>query len=230
MGHWNVADVMTPRVVYVYPDTPFKEIVDLLELNRINAVPVVDDDLRVVGIVSSADLVTKIEFAGDDDRIRLLEPRHTRNARAKSAATAAAELMSAPATTITGSASIVAAAKVMERSLLKRLPVVDPDGRLVGMVTRADLLKVFLRRDAQIRCEIVDEVLEDLIGVEPSQVAVEVSDGVVTLRGRLDRRSLIPVVKRQVERVDGVVDLVSYLGYAVDDTRATAGAGRPPLP
>jgi len=229
MGQWRVADVMTSRTVHVQPDTPFKEIVDLLEVNRINAVPVVDSSLRVIGLVSSADLVSKIEFAGDDDRVRILEPRHTRTARTKSAATAAADLMTTPAITITSRTPHVAAAKVMEQAQLKRLPVVDGLGRLVGMVTRADLLKVFLRPDSQIRCEIIDEVLEDLVGVEPSQVGVEVSDGVVTLVGRLDRRSLIPVVKRQVGRVDGVVDVVSHLGYARDDIREAVAAARPRL-
>jgi len=226
MAQWRVADVMTNRTVHVQADTPFKEIVDLLEANRINAVPVVDSSLRVIGLVSSADLVSKIEFAGDEGRIRLLESRHTRTARNKSAATAAADLMTAPAITTTGRTPLVAAAKAMEQAQLKRLPVVDGLGRLVGMVTRADLLKVFLRPDSQIRCEIIDEVLEDLVGVEPSQIAVEVSDGVVTLVGRVDRRSLIPVVKRQVGRVDGVVDVVSDLGFARDDIREAVAATR----
>jgi len=227
MGQWSVADVMTSRAVCVQPDTPFKEIVDLLELNRINAVPVVDASLRVIGLVSSADLVAKIEFAGDEEGVRLVESRHTRAVRDKAAATAAADLMTAPAITITSRTPLVAAAKVMEKSQLKRLPVVDRLGRLVGMVTRAGLLKVVLRPDSQIRCEIVDEVLEDLAGVEPAQIVVDVSDGVVTLTGRLDRRSLIPLVKRQVGRVDGVVDVVSDLGYAHDDIREAVTAARP---
>ena len=157
MGRWNVADVMTIGAISVQEDTPFKEIVDLLEAHEINAVPVVDGFDRVVGVVSSADLVPKIEFAGDDDHLRLFENRHTRQARGKAHATAAGELMNAPAVTVMSTTSVVAAARIMETDELKRLPVVDDMGRLIGMVTRRDLLKVFLRTDEEIRREIVAE-------------------------------------------------------------------------
>ncbi|HTJ34356.1 MAG TPA: CBS domain-containing protein [Dactylosporangium sp.] len=217
MSRWNVADVMTIGAVSVEQDTPFKEIVDLLEAHEVNAVPVVDPLGRVVGVVSSADLMPKIEFAGDDDRVRLFESRHTRQARGKAHATAAGELMSAPAVTVLGTTSLVAAARIMEAAELKRLPVVDDLGRLVGMVTRRDLLKVFLRTDADIRREILQEALHGLVGVEASQLRVEVDDGVVTLLGEVEHAVVIPSLVRQVERVDGVVDVVSHLSAAVDD-------------
>ncbi|GAA3276537.1 MULTISPECIES: CBS domain-containing protein [Dactylosporangium] len=217
MSRWDVADVMTVGAVSVQEDTPFKEIIDLLELHEVNALPVVDEFDRVVGIVSSADLLTKIEFAGDDDRVRLFESRHTRQARTKAHATAAGELMHAPAITITGRASLPAAARIMESAGLKRLPVVDDLGRLIGMVTRRDLLKVFLRADEDIRREIQDAALAGLVGIDHSQLRVEVDDGVVTLLGQVERASLIPVVIRQIERTDGVVDVVSQLSAETDD-------------
>ncbi|MGI5239694.1 CBS domain-containing protein [Dactylosporangium sp. CA-139066] len=217
MSRWNVADVMTVGAVSVQEDTPFKEIVDLLEAHGVNAVPVVDAFERVVGVVSSADLMPKIEFAGEDDRPRLFESRHTRQARGKAHATAAGELMSAPAITVMGTTSLVAAARVMESAELKRLPVVDDLGRLIGMVTRRDLLKVFLRSDDDIRREIRQEALHGLVGVEASQVRVEVDDGVVTLLGQVEHAVVIPSVVRQVERVDGVVDVVSHLSAVIED-------------
>ncbi|WP_432839529.1 CBS domain-containing protein [Dactylosporangium sp. CA-092794] len=217
MSRWNVADVMTMGAVSVQADTPFKEIVDLMEAHEVNAVPVVDEFDRVVGVVSSADLLTKIEFAGDDDRVRLFESRHTRQARGKAHATAAGELMSAPVVTVMGTTSLPAAARIMESAGLKRLPVVDDLGRLIGMVTRRDLLKVFLRSDEEIRREIENEALDGLVGVERSQVRVEVDDGVVTLLGEVERSSVIPSVIRQIERVDGVVDVVSHLSASADD-------------
>jgi CBS domain-containing protein len=217
MSRWNVADVMTIGAVSVQEDTPFKEIVDLLEAHGVNAVPVVDGFERVVGVVSSADLMPKIEFAGDDERPRLFESRHTRQARGKAHATAAAELMSAPAVTVMGTTSLVAAARIMESAELKRLPVVDDIGRLAGLVTRRDLLKVFLRTDHDIRREILQEALHGLVGVEASQLRIEVDDGVVTLLGQVEHAVVIPSVVRQIERVDGVVDVVSHLSAAVDD-------------
>lgn len=211
MGRWTVADVMTADVISIDEDTPFKQIVDLLEAHGINAVPVVDHDHRVLGLVSSADLVPKIEFAGEEDRPHPFEgPKH-RHAREKASGTAAAELMTSPAITVAPGATIVATAKKMEGANLKRLPVVDDAGRLVGMVTRGDLLKVFLRNDADIRREIVDEVMCDLPGLDRVQLQVEVDDGVVTLLGQVDHPSLIAPILRRVESVPGVVDLVSYL-------------------
>ncbi|MEV0570422.1 CBS domain-containing protein [Dactylosporangium sp. NPDC050588] len=218
MGRWNVADVMTIGAISVQEDTPFKEIVDLLEAHEINAVPVVDAHDRVVGVVSSADLVPKIEFAGDDDHPRLFEGRHTRQARGKAHATAAGELMNAPAVTVLSTTSVVAAARIMETDELKRLPVVDDLGRLIGMVTRRDLLKVFLRTDEDIRREILTEAVDDLVGIDRSQLRVEVDDGVVTLLGEVDRGSLVAPLVRQIERVDGVVDVVSHLSFDRDDT------------
>lgn len=229
MSHWNVADVMTVGAISVQRDTPFRQIVDIMELHNINAAPVVDAADHVIGLVSSADLMSKIEYAGNHGRA-LFERQRVRAARVKSTGTAAGDLMTTPVVTVSARTSLVAAAKVMDEGRLKRLPVVDQDGRLVGMVTRRDLLKVFLRPDKQIRAEIVDEVLDGIAGVEPTQVTVDVGDGVVTLLGEVDRRSLLPVVRRLVERVDGVVDVVSHLTFAVDDTRqppAGVGTGRP---
>jgi CBS-domain-containing membrane protein len=229
MSRWNVADVMTVGAISVQEDTPFKEIVDLLEAHEINAVPVVDNFDRVVGVVSSADLVPKIEFAGDDEHLRLFENRHTRQARGKAHATAAGELMNAPAVTVMSTTSLVAAARVMESGELKRLPVVDDLGRLVGMVTRRDLLKVFLRSDAEIRDEVVSVADDGLVGAEAAQLRIEVDDGVVTLLGEVERRSLVPALVRQIERIDGVVDVVSHLSVDIEDVDGQPKGYAPPV-
>jgi hypothetical protein len=137
-------------------------------------------------------------------------------------------VMTAPALTVLGQTSIVEAAKIMESAQLKRLPVVDDLGRLIGMVTRRDLLKVFLRSDADIAREIVDEVLPDILGGTPDEIRVEVDDGVVTLSGELRHGTVAPTLVRQIERVDGVVDVVSCLTVG-DDTDADAPTARWPL-
>jgi len=217
MSRWSIADVMTVGVVSVEEGTPFKEIVDLMEAHHVNAVPVVDSCDRVLGVVSSADLVPKIEFSGSGDHAHLFESRKHRAAREKSTGTAAAELMTAPAQTVLPQTSLVEAAKLMETAELKRLPVVNDLGRLVGIVTRSDLLKVYLRSDTDLRREIVDEVLVDIPGLDRELVRVTVDDGVVTLEGEVDRRSVITAAVRHVERVAGVVDVISDLSYRHDD-------------
>ncbi len=218
MSRWTVADVMTVGAISVDEDAPFKQIIDVLELHGFNAVPVVDRSDRVIGLVSSADLIPKIEFAGLEDQHHLFDNHRHRAAREKSTGTTAAELMTAPAVTVLPRTSLVEAAKIMGTAGLKRMPVVDDLGRLAGMLTRSDLLKVFLRHDGDIHREIEQQILTDIVGVDPSQVRVEVDDGVVTLLGRLDRRSLIRPVARHVERVDGVVDVINDLAYDQDDT------------
>lgn len=114
----------------------------------------------------------------------------------------------------------------MDRKHVKRLPVVDGTGRLVGIVSRADLLRVFLRRDRLIREEISGAVLSRTLGIGPDEVSVRVTDGRVTLRGTVDRRSLIPVVLRLCEGVDGVVDVTADLDYRTDEAVAVNTASR----
>ncbi len=124
--------------------------------------------------------------------------------------------MSAPAVTIMAHTSVVEAARQMESAGVKRLPVVNLAGRLVGIVSRGDLLNVFQRSDAAIS-EDVRRELGQLPGVESTQVKVETTRAVVTLTGTLDRRSLVPVVSSIAERVDGVVGVTNRLTYRLDD-------------
>jgi CBS domain-containing protein len=212
----RVRDVMTRDVVSVDEQTPFTEITRLLTDCCISAVPVLDPDGRVVGVVSEADLLLKEEYP-EGLQGWLLEGRHRRATRVKAAGATAVELMTAPAITIGPDASVAEAARLLHRHRIKRLPVLDPAGPLLGIVSRADLLKVFLRSDAQIAQEVRQDVLRRALWVDPDTVGVEVDDGVVTLTGRLERRSLIPIAVRLVHGVDGVVEVVDRLGFELDD-------------
>lgn len=145
MSGMTVADVMTHGAVSVTTETPYRELVDLVELRAVNAIPVVDPFSRVLGVVTASDLLHKIEFAGGVDPPRILESRRHRQNRRKAAGTVAGELMTAPAVTVFHGMSVVDAARLMETAGVRRLPVIDDLGRLVGMVTNRDLLKVFLR-------------------------------------------------------------------------------------
>jgi CBS-domain-containing membrane protein len=143
----RIRDVMTHEVVTVDEHTPFKEITQLLTDCRIGAVPVLDSEARVVGVVSEADLLLKEEYPQGPPTGWLLEGHRRRATRAKATGATAVELMTAPAITIRPDASLAEAARLLHRHQIKRLPVLDPAGPLVGIVSRADLLKVFLCSD-----------------------------------------------------------------------------------
>lgn len=218
MGRWRVKDVMTTEVASVTEDATFREIVDILAERRVTAVPVVDAERRVVGVVSEADLLHKMEFTGESMAARLFEGRRHRSARAKAAGDDARGLMTMPVTTVSERSSVVEAARLMDAERVKRLPVVDDDGRLIGIVSRGDLLKVFLQPDGQIRDEVIDRVFRRVLSVQPSTVTVEVHDGLVTLKGEMESRSLVETAVHLTRAVDGVVDVVDRLTYRHDDT------------
>ena len=218
MRTWQVGDVMTTDVVTVGEDTPYREIVQTLAAHRISAVPVVDASRRVLGVVSESDLLHKVERAGRPDERRVFEGRRRRAAREKADALLARDLMTAPPVTTWPEATISAVARQMDRESVKRLPVLDDLGRLVGIVTRGDLLRVHLRTDAEIREDVVQEVLRRVLAVRDGLVTVRVRDGEVTLDGRLDRRSAVELAGRLAGQVSGVVLVTSTLAYDVDDT------------
>ncbi|HZM74745.1 MAG TPA: CBS domain-containing protein [Candidatus Limnocylindrales bacterium] len=222
MKKWTVGDVMTRDVVTVGERTRYLEITRLLAESGISAVPVLDHAGRVVGVVSEADLLHKVEFAGSDTTKPLWQRPSQRAARVKSVADTASRLMTSPAVTIEPEADLAQAAKLMHQHDIKRLPVVDSGGRLVGIVSRTDLLRVYLRTDSQIRDEIVDGVVKRTLWIDPVAVEVDVIDGRVALRGRLDRRSTATLLVRLVTAVPGVIEVSDELRWEYDDDPETA--------
>ena len=216
----RVRDVMTTDVLTVDQQAPFKQVAELLAEREVSALPVLDGDGRVVGIVSEADLLLKEQLPVGSGG-GLFEGRRRRADRAKAAADIAAELMTSPAVTVGPDATVAEAARLLHRHGVKRLPVVDPAGPLLGIVSRADLLKVFLRPDDEIAADVRQEVLVRSLWVDPDTVDVDVRDGVVTLGGRLERRSQTAIAVSLVHALDGVVDVVDELDFEVDDTPIT---------
>ena len=224
MKKWIVEDVMSTAVVAVPAEAPYRTLVDTLVKHRVSALPVVDDFQRVLGVVSEADLLRKIEFAGDE-RPRLFEGPQRRGERNKATARVAAELMSSPAVSALTGTTIAAAARLMDREGVKRLPVVDDLGRLVGIVTRGDLLKVHLRPDDEILADVRDGIRRTLLPDESEKVEISVDTGVVTLSGKVDRWSTIDIVGRLVRQIPGVADVVDELTFAFDDRTIAPGIG-----
>ncbi|WP_369386532.1 CBS domain-containing protein [Streptomyces sp. CG1] len=217
-----VSDVMTHTVAAVGRRAPFKEIVQLMQDWRVSALPVIEGEGRVAGVVSEADLLPKEELRDDPDTgyLQLRQPVDV----AKAGALTAGDLMSSPAVTIRAGATLAEAARTMAREGVKRLPVVDEAGLLAGVVSRADLLKVFLRDDEDIAEEVRREIVSYLFPLSSSAVQIEVHDGVVTLTGRIRDTTLVPVAARLVRAVEGVVDVQFDLAR---DVPRVSGAGRP---
>ncbi|WP_329560512.1 CBS domain-containing protein [Kitasatospora sp. NBC_01266] len=208
MQHRTVHDVMTREVVTARSDTPFKEVAALFHRNDVTAIPVIDDQGRPLGVVSEADLIRKEAVLPDPegrDPGRWLDAHD----RARAEAETAGGLMTSPAVTARAGWSVAEAARAMDKHKVKRLPVVDEVGRLVGIVSRSDLLQVFLRHDSAIREEINHDVLGQTLWLAPDEVRAAVHDGVVTLTGRVPRRSLVPITEQLCRAVDGVVAVPS---------------------
>jgi CBS domain-containing protein len=214
----KVQDVMTKTVVSVSESTPFKKIVKLMESHGVSALPVVDTAGRVVGVVSEADLILKEAYQPSEDGERhLFEGKRRRVERSKAGGLLAEDLMTSPAVTVRASATLTTAARLMGERDIKRLPVVDEDGRILGIVSRVDLLRVFLRPDREIRDEVQHGVIEQTLWMDPDTVRIAVKDGVVSIEGIVEQRSLIPIVVGLIHGVDGVVGVDSRLSYEVDD-------------
>ncbi|MFK0156107.1 CBS domain-containing protein [Streptomyces sp. NPDC090493] len=217
-----VNDVMTHRVVALRTGAVFKDIVKTMHEWRVSALPVLDETGTVVGVVSEADLLPKEEY-GDGDIGHYEQVRHPADIH-KADAVSAAELMTEPPVTVTPDAPLAHAARLMARHRVKRLPVVGRDGTLKGIVSRSDLLKVFLRQDREIAEEVRREVVVRLFGTHTEAIRVDVHDGVVTLAGRVHETALIPLAARLARAVPGAVDVACAL---TGPPHRPSPAGRP---
>ena len=218
MKRTKVHDVMTTDVVSVRVDTSFSEVVATLVTNRVTAVPVLDSTGSVLGVVSDADLVIKEADLEAPGHARLIETHRRRRQRRKAGAVNAGEVMSTPARTIWPAATVDDAARVMAENQIRRLPVIDPlDGHLVGIVSRSDLLCVYLRSDEGIEEDIRDGVLPQVTDRSPLGFTIAVHHGFVAITGQVEFRSSVHAVESAVARVEGVVGIDTQLTYQQDD-------------
>ncbi|MER7348392.1 CBS domain-containing protein [Streptomyces aurantiacus] len=221
-----VGDVMTRSVLAVRRTTPFREIVRIMQDRQVSALPVLGGG-RVLGIVSATDLLPKEEFRegplDSSERLRRL------SAATKADGTTARALMTSPAVTVSPDTTLAAAARTMSRERIKHLPVVDEQGGLVGIVSRADLLKVFLRDDEDIAEEVRREVVSYLFPAPGSSVWVQVRGGVVTVKGRVGDPDLVPAAARLARAVEGVVAVEFALAEDTGRHRLPNGHGAGPI-
>ncbi|MEU6072059.1 CBS domain-containing protein [Streptomyces sp. NPDC047082] len=219
----KIGALMTVDVVTAVHGTPFKEVVRLLGEHRISGLPVIDDDHKVIGVISETDLMLHqtrpTESHGTFAALAHRLSRSVRERAAKSRARTAGGAMSTPAITVRADATVTEAARLLTEHRIERLPVVDEEDRLVGIVTRRDLLQVFLRSDKEIQRDVRQEVFVNTLWLAPHTIEATAHNGVVTLTGRMERRSDIPIAVGMTRRIDGVVDVVDHLTYRLDDTR-----------
>ncbi len=210
----TVKDVMSTHVIAARESAPYKELAVMLRDQRVSAFPVIDDDNKVIGIVSESDLLTKEALQGTVPRTlqSLTHPR----LRAQVNALTAADLMSRPAVTIGPDEPVARAARLMYDRQVKRLPVTSDDGTLIGIVTRSDVLSVYSRPDAAIQREITQDVILGAFGGDPRRFTVAVKDGVVTIEGAPEATAAGYGIIGAVRRVEGVVFVRDRLSYPLD--------------
>ncbi|HEX9094654.1 MAG TPA: CBS domain-containing protein [Candidatus Dormibacteraeota bacterium] len=214
---------MTSRVHVARPLTPFKRLVQLIDENRISAIPIVDGQGIPVGIVSESDLLFKERRHELESESSLLHARRRRQERAKAEGVVAWEIMTKPPITVRSDTTLSQAARLMQERNVRRLVVVDERDKIAGIVSRSDLLQVFLRTDDELREEVLS-TLPSMLLPDPDSVQVAVRWNVVTLSGEVDRKSDAEIFARMTREIDGVVDVVNELTYRWDDTEPAPAA------
>ncbi|UOX90613.1 CBS domain-containing protein [Amycolatopsis sp. FBCC-B4732] len=208
MNAGPVSVVMTADPITVSVQTPFKDIAQLLTGNGISAVGVLDKTGALVGVVSEADLLPHLW----DRKPRWRDRRLAR----KATACVAKDLMTSPAVTIDAGATLAEAAATFAHSGVRRLFVLR-GGKVAGVLSRRDLVSVFTRGDADLEREVSDRVLREQLNLGPDRVRVEVRAGIVTVVGRVERRSDIDPVTRLIQELSGVVEVRNRLDYVWND-------------
>jgi CBS-domain-containing membrane protein len=221
----SVKDVMTTQVVAVRQNASYKEMAVRLREHRVSAFPVLDDQNKVIGVVSEADLLTKEAFDGEVPGFFNGILRHRE--QAKAAGLTAADMMTGPAITIGPDDTVAHAARVMFSRRVKRLPVVDQGGHLVGIVSRADVLSVYSRPEEAIRKEITEKVILDRFLSDPDRFTVTVKDGIVTVEGKPETGDVGHDIIDEIRHVEGVVAVRDRLSYPALGRPMTPGLAHP---
>ena len=210
-----VRDIMTTDVVTVRPDTPHQTVAAMLRQHRVSGFPVTGEDGKVVGVMTETDLVA------------LVAGRYHRGHRAAEQATAG-DLMSHPAVTVGPDDPVKTAARLMRKRRLQRLPVVDHDGHVAGIVSRSDVLSVYQRSDEEIRREVTRDVIADGFFTDPARFTVTVHNGIVTLEGAPGSAVLGAAIAGQVEHLEGVVAVRDRFTYPAPSIRSAPSAPSDP--
>lgn len=214
----KVCDLMTTDPVTTTPDAPLKEAARLMVKHNVSGLPVVADG-KVVGIVTEADFLRQEANRDQPYRFSLLEALFGDRPASVPSAETVSQVMTEQVLTVAPGASLSEAARIMANKRVKRLPVIAPDGSLLGVISRADVVNAFTKPDEVIEDEIREDIVRRLLFLEPEAVDVSVSQGVVTLSGELENRTEAHLLEELTRRINGVIRVDSNLTFEVDDQR-----------
>jgi CBS domain-containing protein len=209
----TVKDVMSTHVIAVRQGAPYKEMAAMLREQRVSAFPVLDDDNKVIGVVSETDLLTKEALEGTVPRTLLSRQERVRK---QTNAITAADLMTRPPVTIVADEPVTRAARLMFDQRVKRLPVVSDDGTLIGVVSRSDVLSVYSRPDAEIQHQVAKELIVGTFLCDPDRFTVTVNDGIVTIKGTPETTMAGLDIIDAARHMEGVVAIRDRLSYPHD--------------
>ena len=209
----TVKDVMSTHVIAVRRSAPYKEMAAMLHEQRVSAFPVLDDDNKVVGVVSEADLLTKAALEGTVPRTLLSRQERVRK---QVNALTAADLMTKPAVTIGPDEPVTRAARLMFDKRVKRLPVISDTGKLIGILTRSDVLSVYSRPDAEIQRQVIKDLILEKFLCDPNWFTVTVKDGIVTIKGTPETTPVGLDILDAARHMEGVVAVRDRLTYPSD--------------
>jgi CBS domain-containing protein len=213
----KVRDLMTTEPITTTADAPLKEAARTMVREKISGLPVMEGD-KLVGMVTEGDFLRQEANRDQPYRLSLLEALFG-DGGAEPAVETVGEVMTEPVITITPDATVSEAARVMSHRKVKRLPVVDDEGKLIGVISRADIVNAFTKPDEVIEDEVREDIVRRLLFLEPDAVDVSVKEGVVTLSGELENHTEAHLLEELTRRIAGVVRVVSNLTYEVDDER-----------
>jgi CBS-domain-containing membrane protein len=211
----TVKDVMSTHVIAVRQNASYKEMAAMLHEQRVSAFPVIDDDNKVIGVVSEADLLTKQALEGTVPRTMDLSLT-TESMRSRTNAITATNLMTKPTVTIGPEETVTHAARLMFDQRVKRLPVVSEDGTLIGILSRADVLSVYSRPDAEIQNQVTQHLMLGTFGYDPCTFTITVRDGIVTIEGTPETSRVGHDIVDAIRHMEGVVFVRDRLSYPMD--------------
>jgi CBS-domain-containing membrane protein len=210
----TVRDVMSTHVIAARQGASFKDMAAMLRNQRVSAFPVIDDDNKVIGVVSETDLLTKEALEGTVPTT--LQSMTRQRVQSQVDGVTAADLMTKPAVTIGPDEPVSHAARLMYNQRVKRLPVISDDGVLIGIVTRSDVLSVYSRPDAEIQREVIQDLILSTYQFDPSRFTVTVKDGIVTIEGTPETTVAGLDIIGAVRHMEGVVAVRDRLSYPSD--------------
>jgi CBS domain-containing protein len=215
----KVSQLMTPEVITIGRDAPLKEAARRMIEAGVSGLVVTDDHGALEGVITEADFVKAESKRRADRRARLLRWLSREESAMPDTERLVGDVMTSDVITLDFAADHAEAARLMRKAGVKRIPIVDEAGRLVGILSRSDILRAFARADADIVAEIQDHVMGDVLWIDPKRVNIRCIEGNVVMSGRLETRSDVTLLEALAARVDGVVSMASHIEWEIDNSK-----------